>query len=651
MSRTRLVAFSLVLALCCSAVLAETAPDRQIDILGTGLGPVIKPSDRQVVVVRSEDPAAPGLAVTIEPGDAAYPGISIARAEGTWDLSACGHVEARIVNTCDRTITVNLRVDNPGDWRTNPWNAEGTSLKAGESRTISVIFGYSYGYKPGYALNPATVSQMLIFTGKVKEPVSFRVEWLRAAGPTGEKPPVRPEAVRVKPVNGYLMGSDLKIDVDKQFEAADGAKVAASGDAANRTATVTCPAGKDSHVVSFHPAMGRWDLTAACEVRVKLQNVGAVAVTPGALVTSDKSNGTDTVFSQEPLDPGAAVEIVVPFAPATPWKGPEGTVTKPNTGGQKGTGTNFASDKADAVRIILRHAGEAAVEIVSIMALATPVQPPDWLGRRPPVEGDWTVTFDETFDGNSIDLNRWNIYTQNYWDKRSHFSKDNVIVGDGVARLRIERKRGHENDDPARPETDYAVGFLDTYGKWTQRFGYFEARMKLPTAPGLWPAFWMMPDRGVDAGPQWKRADTGHGGMEFDIMEHLTRWGPFRYNIALHWDGYQKDHKSIGTSNIYVQADKDGFITAGLLWLPGSATFYCNGKIVAEWKNDRVSVIPSYPILYMVTGGWDNNPLDDAQLPADFVIDYVRVWQRRDLVDYVVEPKEAPKPPAVPAIE
>ena len=41
--------------------------------------------------------------------------------------------------------------------------------------------------------------------------------------------------------------------------------------------------------------------------------------------------------------------------------------------------------------------------------------------------------------------------------------------------------------------------------------------------------------------------------------------------------------------------------------------------------------MPCYPILYMVTGGWDNSPLDDAQLPADFVIDYVRVWQRKDL--------------------
>src|SRR5690606_34721864 len=121
-------------------------------------------------------------------------------------------------------------------------------------------------------------------------------------------------------------------------------------------------------------------------------------------------------------------------------------------------------------------------------------------------------------------------------------SKDNVLVKDGRAILRYEKRTGYVNDDPdqklpktGKNETDYAVGYLDAYGKWTQTYGYFEARMKLPTAPGLWPAFWMMPDRGEELGPQWKRADTANGGMEFDILEHLTRWGPYRYNIAFHW--------------------------------------------------------------------------------------------------------------------
>ena len=129
--------------------------------------------------------------------------------------------------------------------------------------------------------------------------------------------------------------------------------------------------------------------------------------------------------------------------------------------------------------------------------------------------------------------------------------------------------------------------------------------------------------------------DNGNGGMELDIMEHLTRWGPYRYNIALHLDGYGKDHKSVGTPFNYVQADKDGFITPGLLWTPGSIIFYCNGKELWRWEGPRVSNVPSHFIFEVTTGGWDNNAVDDKQLPADYLIDYVRVWQRKDLASDV----------------
>ena len=197
--------------------------------------------------------------------------------------------------------------------------------------------------------------------------------------------------------------------------------------------------------------------------------------------------------------------------------------------------------------------------------------------------------------------------------------------------LRYERKRGRHNDDPAGKETDYASGFLDTYGKWVQRYGYFEARMKIPQAPGLWPAMWLMPDRGLSAGEQWQRASTSNGAMEFDIMEYLSRWGVYRYNIAFHWDGYGKEHQQTGTQTIYVDHDRDGYITTGLLWLPGQAAIYNNGKLVAQWESPRISSVASDVMFTHVMGGWDNNALDDAQLPADFVIDYVRCWQRKDL--------------------
>ncbi|MEO1088664.1 MAG: glycoside hydrolase family 16 protein [Acidobacteriota bacterium] len=282
---------------------------------------------------------------------------------------------------------------------------------------------------------------------------------------------------------------------------------------------------------------------------------------------------------------------------------------------------------------------DRSIRVDKITASLPPREPkPDWLGKAPPVPGDWSLTFEENFDGSQIDDKTWNIYTSNFWDKRSHFSKRNVILGEdsgnGVVKLRFERRTGHHNDDPSGKVTNYATGFLDTYGKWVQRYGYFESRMKLPEAPGMWPAFWLMPDRGVEAGPQWKRADTGNGGMEFDIMEFLSRWGKNRHTTAFHWDGYGKNHKATGAA-VYLRPDEEGYITSGLLWLPGLAVIYANGKEVARWDTPRISDVQSYIKYTAVSGGWDNDPIDDAQLPADFVIDYVRVWQRADLASDV----------------
>ena len=219
-------------------------------------------------------------------------------------------------------------------------------------------------------------------------------------------------------------------------------------------------------------------------------------------------------------------------------------------------------------------------------------------------------------------------------DKVTHWTKDNLILGDGkMLRMRFEKKTGPQNDEPDGVQTPYACGALGTAGKWVQRYGYFEARVKLPDVPGLWPTFWLMPDRGPTVSPEL-RSHTGYGAMEFDIMEHLTRWGPYRYNNAQHWDGYEKDHKQTGALS-YIRPDKDGFITAGFLWTPGHIAYYCNGTLINSWDAPRISNVPSFIIIGEYTGGWDNDAIDDKQLPVDYLINYVRVWQRKDLASSV----------------
>ena len=50
---------------------------------------------------------------------------------------------------------------------------------------------------------------------------------------------------------------------------------------------------------------------------------------------------------------------------------------------------------------------------------------------------------------------------------------------------------------------------MNTQKSWT--YGYFEARLKLPTGKGTWPAFWMMP----------KNFTSWPGDGEVDIMEEV----------------------------------------------------------------------------------------------------------------------------------
>jgi beta-glucanase (GH16 family) len=594
-------------------------------------------SEKQATATVSQDAAAPGLVIKIEPGSAGYPGMNLKPAEGeAWDLSAFGRIEATAVNTGDKVALFAVRLDN-GDYQKS--NTEQSWLKPGQKATVSVIFGYQYDHKPGYALNPKEITNILFFTDKAAAPKSLRVESLVAAGKAGDKPfvpPPPPAAIRIKPTNGYLVGGDVKLDPKSQIDA-KGAQASVAGQAVE----VVFPVAKGEQSLTLKPPVGRWDCRLATEIRVKLKNEGSSAVVPSVQVTSNGSP-TDVATAPAPLAAGESREIVATFIPKVPGKG-QPTPKAGYYGNQSGTGTNFQSDAVSGVKITAKHSGEAKLLVESVTVAAPPAVLPEWLGKRPPVEGDWTMTFNEEFDGPAIDAKKWNIYGPNYWDKASHWTKDNLILKDGKAIFRFEKKRGPHNDDPkSKPqnmtgkiESDYACGYLDTYGKWLQRYGYFEARVKLPQVPGLWPTFWMMPDRGPAAGPQWARGDTGKGAMELDIMEHLTRWGPYRYNIALHFDGYGKEHKSVGSPFNYTQADKDGFITSGLLWTPGATVFYCNGKEMWRWEGERVSNVQSHFIFEVTTGGWDNNAVDDKQLPADYVVDYVRAWQRKDLASSV----------------
>jgi len=255
------------------------------------------------------------------------------------------------------------------------------------------------------------------------------------------------------------------------------------------------------------------------------------------------------------------------------------------------------------------------------------VAPPSWLGQRPPVEGDWVRTLNETFSGTALNADLWRCSDKtDSYDKLYCYDPANVSVADGMLKLRTQR----QDMDGKKYTSGQIVGF----GKWAQAYGYFEAMMKFSGVRGTFPALWLMPDRDVhgptDQKSIWQRNTTKNGGMEFDIMEHLTAdYGPGRYDAGVHWDGYGPEHKTWGNAQLYYAATPDDWHAFGMLWEPGKVTFYCDGVKKAEWASERVASVPGYFLVSAQLGGWlpENRKVDDAKLPAVLEVKYVRAWQ------------------------
>ncbi len=608
----------------------EAAPRVLFDPVATGAAERLKPSNETVSATAVGD----GLDVVIEPGPTGFPGINILPPEGgKWDLSAYSRIETTLTNTSNRRMRLMVRVDSDDPTETTPYQTEYVALDPGESKPIKVYFGYTAG-QPGYKSKPEAITKLLFFAGKCESQTTFHIGPIVAAGFSGEAPPADPDTLRVTPLNGTLLGPGIPLDAQKQILAKNGAEATIDGSAVQVNFL-----GGAAESATFKPPSGGWSLVDYVLVRVKIKNVGDVGVTPRVRLDS-KGGPTDVVALESEISPDAEGEVVIPFAAALPV---QIEMAQEKARVVAGTGTSFTSNFVSGVTLLPGLDSPRSNLVVTAIRAESPVaELPSWLGQKPPVEGDWVQTLNENFDVGTIDLTKWSVYADNYWDKRCHFSKDNVLLDSGKVLLRFEKKTGFHNDDPNDTKTvgktNYATGFLDGRGKWTQRYGYFESRMKLPKAPGLWPAFWLMPDRGKDSGPG--RHTTKFGGMEFDIVEFLSGWGPHCYNIAMHWDGYYSEHRTVGVGTNYVQTDAEGYITGGLLWTPGLAVFYANGKEFLRWENPRIADVQSYILFTAVSGGWDNLPLDDITLPSDFIIDYVRVWQRKDLAS----DEDGPKP-------
>lgn len=261
----------------------------------------------------------------------------------------------------------------------------------------------------------------------------------------------------------------------------------------------------------------------------------------------------------------------------------------------------------------------------------------------------WVCSFDDEFDGTSVDRSNWLVQTtaaSGFHSGAECFvdSPNNVSVSGGTLHLTVRKESAPFTcTSPSGSYTSqYTSGTVNGYGRFNQTYGRFEVRAKLPNTSikGLQETLWLWP---VDATRYGVWPQSG----EIDFAEFYSLYNG--WNIPyLHYSLLQSTVSWATNTNVYTALPapnnqpgmtcsytKGAFNTYTVLWQPGKITLQVNGQncIVDNYSaNNLTSPAPfDQPFFIALTQalGVGTNGFVDGQtpLPATTEVDYVRIWK------------------------
>ncbi len=265
--------------------------------------------------------------------------------------------------------------------------------------------------------------------------------------------------------------------------------------------------------------------------------------------------------------------------------------------------------------------------LILSMYAAAQIQP------LPVARAGWTLTWSDEFnapDGSAIDSSKWvQEVGGGGWgnDELEYYTArpQNSFIHDGNLVIQAMEENYTGADKVSR---NYTSARLKTQGKFSQMYGRFEARIKIPRGQGIWPAFWMLGDD-IDK-VQWPTCG------EIDIMENIGK-EPYIVHGTIHGPGYSGSggiSAPLGTA--VDQKFADDFHVYAVEWEPKEIRFYVDEFLYAtrtpadlpkatKWVYDH----PFFIILNVaVGGGWPGNPDATTVFPQTMLVDYVRVYKR-----------------------
>lgn len=311
-----------------------------------------------------------------------------------------------------------------------------------------------------------------------------------------------------------------------------------------------------------------------------------------------------TVVVPSNVAPGR-FEVVVGF-----WSGQPAA----KGGGRKpfraGTASNLAMIGEDACRVgYLEIRADAPI----------PKLPPPSLNLT-----GWRRTFSEEFDG-PLDVSAWGPGTR--WIAHTPYSGDFGDAGfaDPKPGFPFELKDGLLHITARKVDGKWRSGLLasvDPKGQgFSQKFGYFEMRAKLPKGPGTWPAFWLL---GVPQlkEPKDKKTITQ---IELDVVEQYGVNDNALHTTTHLWPPPGGKHTADGDVTLVPDMTAD-FHTYGVMVDDAQATYYFDGVPLRSHPTPPEAKVPLYLLVDLALGGgW---PVDKTPEPSTMIVDYVRAYAK-----------------------
>ena len=250
---------------------------------------------------------------------------------------------------------------------------------------------------------------------------------------------------------------------------------------------------------------------------------------------------------------------------------------------------------------------------------------------KPYSDTNWTLVWSDEFNGANgapPDQTKWIVESGgDGWgnNELEYYTSRNIRQENG--HLVIEAmKQTFTGPDGVR--RNYTSGRVKTDGRFSQQYGRFEARIRIPRGRGLWPAFWLLGDDFSTVG--WPACG------EIDIMENAGQ-NTSKISAALHGPGYSGRNALVSSYVLPRGRLSDNFHVFALEWEPQALRFYVDAQIYAtktpadlppgkRWMYDH----PFFMILNLAVGGdLPGNPDSSTVFPRRLLVDYVRVYSRK----------------------